>query len=744
MLLVFSTVYGFASRPPEPKIADAPQVEKDPDLKAVEAACQLIYQGKFADADDSIKAYLSIPRTEPQDSFVTARLEQLQQIAGEYRQIDQKRLDARQKSYEKQLAELEKLKNDPNKTLIGKPLNDVNEPNDVNDITTTLSVITTAVEHADQTQRRQLLDDPYVKRTIERAMEKAAEFETQGEWLEAYLVSYSWLKEIDRDNQAFADYAETLSDKASIVASFEDSPCETRAERYAGIEPEMFIDAVKVLQFSYVRQVDWRLMASKALERCKLLAGVMAASTEVQKVYKAAADPNYESKLSAWSSGLAAIRDEVDDAILGLTRDSFIALFQNILKLNSTTIALPQGVLIAQFSDAAFSTLDQHSFMIWPQQTQDFEKSLTNEFTGIGVEISKTKGLLAVASLLPDTPAYNSGLDAGDVIEKVDGVPTKDMSLTCAVRNITGPAGTDVRLTIRREALAEAFDITIKRAKITVPTLRGWQRTDAGDWQYMIPEGMNIGYVRITSFDDRTAPDLEQVLNNLEAQGMDGLILDLRFNTGGLLSSAIDVTDKFISEGLIVSSRPRIGLGREEAVEANRNGTHPDYPMVVLVNRYSASASEIVAGALGDKNHERAVIVGERTHGKGSVQTIKALGKGAQLKYTMAYYYLPSGKPVKSKEDAKRDGTNDWGVGPDVEVSYGASEVVMSDELKKMRDVQRDNEVLFRVGHEDGPGLAEVKRHTLQETLDSDAQLAVAVLVLKAEAVERQAKTVIQ
>ena len=110
----------------------------------------------------------------------------------------------------------------------------------------------------------------------------------------------------------------------------------------------------------------------------------------------------------------------------------------------------------------------------------------------------------------------------------------------------------------------------------------------------------------------------------------------------------------------------------------------------------------------------------------------------------MAYYYLPSGNPVKSRDDAKREGTNDWGVGPDVDITYGTSEVVMSDELKEMRDVQRDNEVLFRVGHEDGPGLAEVKRHTLQDTLDSDAQLAVAVLVLKTQAIERQARTVIQ
>jgi carboxyl-terminal processing protease len=316
------------------------------------------------------------------------------------------------------------------------------------------------------------------------------------------------------------------------------------------------------------------------------------------------------------------------------------------------------------------------------------------------------------------------------------------MSLACVVKNITGPAGTEVLLTIRREGLPEPFDITIKRARITVPTLRGWQRNEQGQWDYMISEAAKTGYVRITNFDDKTSGDLEAVLDSLEAEGMRGLILDLRFNPGGLLSSAIDVTNKFLSEGLIVRSQPRAGMGMPSYAYAEEKGTHPNYPMVVLVNRYSASASEIVAGALGDPDHERAVIVGERTHGKGSVQTIigHRLG-GAQLKYTMANYYLPSGRPVKSREDAKREGNGDWGVAPDVDVSYGDSEAVMSDELKKMRDVQRDNEVLFKVDHKNsGNGIVELKRHNLQETLESDAQLAVSMLVLRAQMLEREAK----
>jgi carboxyl-terminal processing protease len=359
---------------------------------------------------------------------------------------------------------------------------------------------------------------------------------------------------------------------------------------------------------------------------------------------------------------------------------------------------------------------------------EDFEKIMTNEFTGIGIEISKEKGLLTVVSLLPDTPAYNSGLDAEDVIEKVDGVETKDMSLSCAVKNITGPAGTEVKLTIRRRGENDTRDITITRAKITVPTVRGWQRTEMGKWLYMIDDSNKIGYIRITSFSDKTVSELEKVLSGLEAEGMKGLILDLRFNSGGLLSAAIEVADAFLEEGPIVITRPRSWVSSTYAW-AHKNGTHPNYPLVILINNYSASASEIVAGALADPLHNRAILVGERTHGKGSVQGIISYPKGgAQLKYTMAYYYLPSGQKVKSREAAKKEGNDDWGIGPNIEVK------LRSDEMKKMFDIQRDNDVLVRAGHD--KEAVPLKKHTVEESLSADPQLAIGVLVAKSKLIQ--------
>jgi carboxyl-terminal processing protease len=391
-------------------------------------------------------------------------------------------------------------------------------------------------------------------------------------------------------------------------------------------------------------------------------------------------------------------------------------------------VRLPQRPLVAHFAEAALETLDPYTVMVWPRQVQDFEKLMMNEFTGIGIEISKPRGLLTVGSLLPDTPAYRSGLDAGDVIEAVDGVPTKDMSLMCAVKKITGPKGTTVTLAVKRRSQEKAESLTITRDRIIVPTIRGWQRTEAGKWLHMIDEDRRVGYVRITSFSGETAGDFEKVLHRLKGQGMRGLIVDLRFNTGGLLDSAVEICDKFISEGLIVRTQPKASRIPTFAY-AHRRSTQADYPMVILINSGSASASEIVAGALADKRYKRATLVGTRTHGKGSVQGITPYpGAGAQLKYTMAYYHLPSGQRVRSREAVEKEGGADWGVGPDVEVE------LTSAELKRMLDVQRDNDILVQAGRQEHS--ASYEKRTVQELLRADHQLAVGLLVVKAKLVE--------
>ena len=679
---------------------------------AVDVACELIYEGKFDAADKVV--------------VENSRLGRLAKIIAEYQDIKQRRQLAQEVAYKEQLAELEKFQ-------AGTDSNDVN---DANNVLKMLGLIAKAREFADEAQKEQLLSESFVKEAFQRAIKRAAEFESKGKWLEAYTTCYSWLQVLDPNNEVYSEHADQLLDKASIVASFQDSSCESRSERYAGVKKELFVLALEALKRHYVNIIDYRQMATKAIRRCELLGEVMALSfsdisesldmASSDKISKEPFSPPDSEQLSAWSVGLAAILDEVEQSQTGVTKSKFIDVFDKVLELNKVTAQLPSRVLVAQFSEAALSALDRYTVMVWPRQVQEFEKMMTNQFTGIGIEISKQKGLLTVASLLPDTPAYNSGLDAGDVIELVDGVETKDMSLTCAVRTITGPPGTQVALTIQRPGEEKTKEITITRAKIIVPTIRGWQRSAVGKRLYMIDEEDKIGYVRITSFSGGTADALENVLKGLEAEGLKGLILDLRFNTGGLLDSAVAVTDKFIEEGLIVSTRPR---GLWTYLSARKGKTHPKYPLVVLINSYSASASEIVAGALADDQHERAILVGERTHGKGSVQGISQLPKeGARLKYTMAYYHLPSGQRVESRYEMKKEGRNDWGVGPDIEVK------LRNDEVRKMSQIQRDNNVLVQAGHDKSDAV--LKKHTVEEILAADPQLAVGVLVIKSKLIQ--------
>jgi len=754
VLIVFSsTSYGLAARqePFERHKARATEVnafeaakvestqsdivEKDPKCKKeqlgpVEKACELIYQSDFDAAGELIE---SIPFQ------YNTELHRLLKIIREYQAINQQRQALRKAAYQEQLAELEKLR-------AGGDANDVNDVNDVNDITGTpektakweltkvFSVIAKANEFADQKQKDELLSDSFVKRTFQKAKDKASELESKGKWLDAYIICYSWLQAIDPDNQEYSDHVEQLIEKASIVASFQDSPCETRKERYENVKEETFVRAINALNFNYVSIIDYRQMAIKAIKRCELLGEVLkfpiadfATPIENQK-----SKIEGRKSLSSWSAALRSISDEVNQSPTGISKDKFIDIFEKVLTLNTTTVELPRPVLIAQFAEAAFSALDPYTVMVWPRQVQDFEKTMTNEFTGIGIEIGKEAGLLTVGSLLPGTPAYKSGLDAGDVIEEVDGVETKNMSLVCAVRRITGPAGTKVRLTIRSPGENKTKDISITRAKITVPTIRGWQRTEAGKWRYLIDDENKIGYIRITSFSAGTSWGIEKVLGELEAKGLRGLILDLRFNSGGLLDSAVEVTDKFVEAGPIVITRPRYWVS-STYLPAHKKGTHPDYPIVVLINRYSASASEIVAGALQDKAYERAILVGERTHGKGSVQGITLYpGGGAQLKYTMAYYHLPSGGRVESQDEMKKQGRGDWGIAPNIEVK------LRSDELKKMLEVQRDNDVLVQA--DVNKRHASLEKHTVEETLVADPQLAIGLLVVKSKLIEEKAK----
>jgi len=686
----------------------------------VDQVCGLIYQGDFKDAGSLVKQAGSNDVNPTQSN----QLVHLENVISEYQALQDMLESSRQASYRKQLNKLKKLQS-------REGTSDANDVNDANDLVSVLSIIADASEFANTEQKKQLLSMPFVVDTFNQAKEKAWEYERKGKWLEAYSECYYWLRVIHEDNSEYAEYGDELLEKANVRASFRDSPCETTQDRYRNVERSMLERAIEALNFNYVSiNIDYREMIIEGIERCKLLAEIAQLHLEgdVNDIVENGCLPTDQKKLTTWFVTMDGLLDEVNALTTGISKDKFLDFFDKVLSINKSTAQFPENILIAQFSEAALSVLDPYTVMIWPKQKEDFEKLMTNEFTGIGIEISKQKGWLTVSSLLPDTPAYRSGLDAGDIIEAVDGLSTKNMSLTCAVRNITGPAGTEVTLTVRNPKEDETHDIVITRDKIVVRTIRGWKRTKQGEWLHFLDERQKIGYIRLTSFSEKTADDLEEVLDELEKEGLKGLILDLRSNTGGLLTSAIDVADKFIGKGLIVSTRPRYGMWTYASAEAEN--THPDYPLAVLINSVSASASEIVAGALQDPMHKRAILVGERTHGKGSVQGITSYPEGgAQLKYTMAYYHLPSGDRVENRETVKREGRKDWGISPDVEVKLTV------EELRNMLEIQRGNDVLVKADHED----ESTTKHTLEDTLAADPQLAIGLLVVKTQLIQANA-----
>jgi carboxyl-terminal processing protease len=292
------------------------------------------------------------------------------------------------------------------------------------------------------------------------------------------------------------------------------------------------------------------------------------------------------------------------------------------------------------------AVLDPHSGYLDPDFYQDLQIQTKGEFGGLGIEITIKEGLLVVVAPMEGSPAEKAGVRPGDVIVRIDGKFTKEFSLVDAVKRLRGPRGSSIQVSLSRKGAPDLIDVTIVRDNIAVKSVRG---------RYL---GDGFGYVRVSQFMEHTADDLAASLKaQVRESGLPelrGLILDMRNNPGGLLAQAVRVSDLFLKEGIIVYTDGRVEAQKQKFY-AHAKGTEPDYPIVVLVNGGSASASEIVAGAL--KDHGRALVLGTQTFGKGSVQTITPLENGGALTLTTALYYTKSGNSLQAK-----------GVKPDIEL----------------------------------------------------------------------------
>jgi carboxyl-terminal processing protease len=370
-------------------------------------------------------------------------------------------------------------------------------------------------------------------------------------------------------------------------------------------------------------------------------------------------------------------------------------------------------------------TLDPHSAFLTPEEFKELEIETSGIFSGIGIEITLKDGILTVVSPIEGTPADKAGMRAGDKILQINEKNTKNMGLNEAVRLIRGPKGTKVTLTILHEGEKDPKKLAITREVIPIKSVKSKMLEDA------------YGYIRISTFQDKTTEDFQAALKKIEAAkgGLKGLVLDLRNDPGGLLNEAVKIADEFLDSGLIVYTQGRI---KEQNLKfyAHPNKAQRSYPIVVLVNEGSASASEIVAGALQDQ--KRAIILGTQTFGKGSVQTIIPLDDGSGLKLTTARYYTPNGRSIQAK-----------GITPDI--------LVKGKPLKKGEMPEKEPKVLrekdLERHMEDDPGKTkapvkepekeplkdlqnEVKKNAEEET--DDPQLASALHLLKSWSVFSQ------
>jgi carboxyl-terminal processing protease len=292
--------------------------------------------------------------------------------------------------------------------------------------------------------------------------------------------------------------------------------------------------------------------------------------------------------------------------------------------------------LIAAAMKGMLSSLDPHSQFMDPNDFRDMQDDTRSRFNGLGIEVSMKNGLPTVVTAMEDTPAARAGILSGDQILRINGISTEKMDLQDAINVLRGPAGAKVTLTLLRPATKEIKDYALQRAEIKIQSVKGASVLDPE-----LTGPFRIGYVRLIQFNEPTAEELSRALDDLQKQGMQALILDLRNNPGGLLNSAVDVCAQFLPPNTkVVSTQGRVASQQHDYSTSGIRKERPNFPMVLLINEGSASGAEIVAGALKDLH--RAVLVGETTFGKGSVQNVMQLPDGSAVRFTTAKYYTPS------------------------------------------------------------------------------------------------------
>jgi carboxyl-terminal processing protease len=607
----------------------------------------------------------------------------------------------------------------------------------------------TYVEDKEQFRR-----EPWVVDLIHTVTRRADEYEASGEWLKAVRL-YSDLVSIEPFNPNWKERQKLAFRRVRLISAYtpdrfkqlQESDLATRKAADAllspatqpstqpaeagdepfendefkinwrdslnGVRADMLREALDHARTNYWRDVGYDVLMTGGLR------GIRAVLTTdgLQDTFAGLKD----------RAKVARFIDVIDEELASIAagaaadRNAMQRLITRMQAVNMQTVDLPEEVFVSEFADGAFGELDPFSAVIWPSEVEEFNKSTQGEFSGVGVQIqSDTDGSLKVVTPIEDSPAWRAKIRAGDIITHVNGRNVKGISVNQAVKIITGPPNTDVTLTIRNPA-GESRDVTLTRRTIKVASLKGWLHLPGGGWDYFIDPDNKIAYLRLTNFSRDTSRELNTALRELNARGAKGVVLDLRYNPGGLLAAAADVSDAFLRDGEIVSTRSdRPDDPNQPTLSARRLSNDTDLPLVVLVNQYSASASEIVSGAMRERS--RGLVVGERTFGKGSVQMLFPLAnRSAYLKLTTSHYYLPGGKNIHRDESS-----TEWGVDPHVLIEMTPEQMRAAIDARSKLDVLRDPEEAGVVTPD-----AEVVREAEQSLLASDPQLTAALLLLR-------------
>lgn len=614
-----------------------------------------------------------------------------------------------------------------------------------------LKALKAAIEwHALARSKEEMLRTPEIRSLVERAEREARDAERDGRWLDSHAL-YNYLHVLYEEQRTYESDLRRLSQRLLMLRLYTPETLhrmrneqrlaqgeealppynkvgEDWHEKLAGIDENMLFRPIASAMVNHVDRVPLSKMLTGGFRSIRTLV----TTDNLAEAFPGLEDEKArETMLRFLDERIAACQEKPQGLDYADLREQFFALRD----VNAATVRIAPESLIHEFTNGAFAELDEFSAVVWPDEMEQFQRMTEGVFKGVGVQITLNEALdIKVVTPLEGTPAARAGIRSGDVIRKVNGDSTLGMSLNQAVERITGPAGTTVTLTIERPGTEQPIEFTLVRAEIPIYSVRGWRRTGAQetDWDYFIDAPNQIAYVRISSFNPTTTQEMRAAISRMNQKGLKGLILDLRGNPGGLLTEAVGIASLFIRDGIIVTQEDNKGDVRERQ-KAQAGPRLPEIPVVVLINGGSASASEIVAGALQD--YRRAVLVGDRSFGKGSVQNVFLLGSKGAFKLTTQYYRLPGSQGEPGRLIHKRPDSTSWGIEPDVSVEVLVNQFREAFDLRQNADIVEFDEQGRLVVREDQPDPSRLVLDGL------DPQLETALLLIQSQVIPASIST---